>query len=106
MRRLRDAAASLVFALTLLACVAGAGCGVRYYDADHRDYHRWDRDEDRAYHDYWAERHARDPYRDYGRLDARQQNDYWNWRHGHPDAGRNDHDRDDRNRDRDDRDRH
>jgi hypothetical protein len=93
--------ASIVLGLTLAAAIGTTGCAVRYYDADHR----WDRDEDRAYHDYWAERHAREPYQDYGRLDSRDRNDYWNWRHGHPDAGRNDHDRDDRNRDRDDRDR-
>jgi hypothetical protein len=98
MRRLFDSAASLVFVATLFACLAAAGCGVRYYDAGHRDYHHWDRDEDRAYHDYWAERHPHEPYRDYGRLDAGDQNDYWNWRHGHPDAGRNDHDNGNRDR--------
>jgi len=75
--------------LLLLALSIGvSGCGVRYYDAQHRDYHRWDRDEDRAYHNYWNERHGNEPYRDYGKLNADQQNDYWNWRHDHPDQGK------------------
>ena len=70
--------ASLLLGLAFALSIAASGCAVRYYDADHGDYHRWDRDEDRAYHDYWGERHAREPYRDYGRLDADQQRDYWN----------------------------
>jgi hypothetical protein len=32
-------------------------------------------------------------YRNYNRLNRRDQNAYWNWRHNHRD---NDHDRDDR----------
>ena len=83
----------IVLGIALLAGLAGAGCGVRYYDADHRDYHRWDRDEDRNYHVYWDDRHHNEPYRDYGKLNADQQRDYWNWRHDHPDKDR-DRDRD------------
>jgi hypothetical protein len=90
--------------LAFIASIASIGCAVRYYDADHRDYHRWDDDEDRAYRVYWGEAHPRDPYRAYGRLNPGEQREYWEWRHGHPDAdrarGRNDRDRDDRDRDR------
>jgi hypothetical protein len=108
MKPIRNSFASLILALTFIASMAGIGCAVRYYDADHRDYHRWDGDEDRAYHAYWGESHPRDPYRDYGRLNAGEQGDYWNWRHGHPDEGKAKGDRDrgnDKNRG-DNRDRH
>jgi hypothetical protein len=91
MRLLLHYTASVILGLTLAASIGATGCAVRYYDADHRDYHRWDRDEDRAYRVYWSEVHPREPYRDYPKLDARGQNDYWNWRHAHPDAGRDRH---------------
>ena len=97
MKRVLNYLAPLVLGLTFVASIAATGCAVRYYDADHRDYHRWGPDEDRAYHDYWRERHEHEDYRDYSRLNGDQQRDYWNWRHGHQDAGRG--------RDRDDRDR-
>lgn len=109
MKRIVHHMTKLLLGLAFVATLAATGCAVRYYDADHRDYHRWDPDEDRAYHGYWNDRHPREPYRDYGRLDGGQQRDYWNWRHGHPDAGRGDNrDRgrgDDRNSRGDDKDR-
>jgi hypothetical protein len=104
MRRIVHSIASLVLGLAFIAAMAATGCAVRYYDADHRDYHRWDGDEDRAYRVYWGEAHPREPYRDYGRVNGDEQRNYWNWRHGHPDAGRGDN-RNRDNRDRDDRDR-
>ena len=109
MKRILNSFAPLVLGFTFIASIASIGCAARYYDADHRDYHQWDRDEDRAYHVYWNENHSRDPYRNYGRLNPGEQREYWDWRHGHPDEGRAKGDRDrrrDRNdRDRDDRDR-
>jgi hypothetical protein len=54
----------------------------RYYDRTHKDYHRWDDNEGRAYQRYQSERHER---RDFDRLNRRRQSDYWNWRHEHPD---------------------
>jgi hypothetical protein len=104
MKRILHYIAPLVLGLTFIGAIAATGCAVRYYDADHRDYHRWDGDEDRAYRVYWGEAHPREPYREYGRLNGGEQRDYWNWRHGHPDAGRGDN-RNRDNRDRDDRDR-
>jgi hypothetical protein len=105
-KRILDSFAPLILGLTFIASLASLGCAARYYDADHRDYHRWDPDEDRAYRVYWMQIHPRDPYRGYGRLNPGEQRDYWNWRHGHPDEGRARGDRDRRNdRDRDDRDR-
>lgn len=106
-KRMRNYMASLILGSCLVATVALGGCAARVgvYDPEYRDYHHWDRDEDRAYHQYWRERHEREEYRDYGRLNAEQQREYWNWRHSHLDTDRNRRDRDDRNRDRDDRDR-
>jgi hypothetical protein len=81
--------ASIVLTAALFAATVGSGCamrattGVRIYDRDRRDYHNWDDREDRAYRQYLAER--RENYREYSRLNRREQNDYWNWRHIHPD---------------------
>jgi hypothetical protein len=97
MKRILNSVAPLILGFAFIASMAATGCAVRYYDADHRDYHRWDGDEDRAYRIYWNQNRARDPYRDYGRLNPGEQREYWNWRHGHPDEGRargNDRDRD------------
>ncbi len=65
----------------------------RVYDRDHRDYHAWNSDEDRAYRRWYGERHSGREYRDYDRMKSRDQREYWKWRHNHPD---NDRDRDDR----------
>jgi hypothetical protein len=99
MRRILNYIAPLILGASLVASVAAAGCAARVgiYDPEYRDYHRWDGDQDRAYRDYWRERHEREPYRDYRRLNEEQQRDYWKWRHGRAEQ--------DRGRDRDDRDR-
>lgn len=65
----------------------------RIYDRDHRDYHSWNSNEDRAYHRWYNENHNGREYREYNRMKSKDQRAYWNWRHNHPD---NDHDRDDR----------
>jgi hypothetical protein len=51
----------------------------RVYDRDHRDYHAWNRAEERAYRQYFAERHLR--YVRYARQRRVQQGAYWQWRH-------------------------
>jgi hypothetical protein len=68
----------------ITGCAARAEYGVRIYDRDHHDYHRWDNREDQAYRRYLRER--REDYRDFSRLNGNEQNDYWNWRHNHPDS--------------------
>jgi hypothetical protein len=75
--------------LLLTAALTGsAGCagGLRVHDAPHRDYHRWDAREDRAYRAYLAERHRE--YREFRTLGSREQEEYWQWRHEHPDRDR------------------
>jgi hypothetical protein len=54
---------------------------IRFYDNDHRDYHRWDRAEDRRYRAYLAERHRR--YLAFQRASRQRQIAYWRWRHEH-----------------------
>ena len=91
MKQLTKRISNGVFMLVLgLSVALASGCAgrLRVYDTEHRDYHRWDANEDRAYHDYWMENHGHDPYRDYGKLNQNEQNDYWNWRHSHPDPGK------------------
>jgi hypothetical protein len=51
----------------------------RVYDRDHRDYHRWDNAEERAYRSFWEEHHR--AYRPYSSLNRREQSHYWKWRH-------------------------
>lgn len=72
--------------LILVSVLAGsAACAgrLRIYDTSHRDYHRWDGREDRAYRVYLTEQHRE--YREFRTLDQREQDAYWQWRHGHPD---------------------
>ncbi|MGC2745604.1 MAG: hypothetical protein WA672_20735 [Candidatus Angelobacter sp.] len=64
----------------------------RVYDRNHKDYHTWNDDEDRNYRQWYTESHRNKEYRDYNRLNKKDQAAYWNWRHQH---GDNDHDRDD-----------
>jgi hypothetical protein len=76
----------------LLAGVLGSGSlGIatgctrqddRVYDADHNDYHSWNRDEADHYN-RWANENHRDPNRDIRKLPPQEQKEYWNWRHSH-----------------------
>lgn len=57
-----------------------------YYDSAHRDRHEWNEREDTAYR-RWVQEHHRE-YRDFPRLNRRDQQQYWNWRHSHSDDDR------------------
>ena len=81
-----------VGALTLAAAIGGSvlfptpalaesGVVIRFYDRDHRDYHHWNRVEDRRYRAYLAERHER--YLAFRRASRQRQIAYWRWRHDH-----------------------
>jgi hypothetical protein len=70
----------------LLSLMTVAGCGQQdstVYDANHRDYHKWDDRESAAYQRWEAEN--RRPHQEYRDRRPEEQNDYWNWRHSHPD---------------------
>lgn len=70
----------VIISLTLLT----AGCAHRYYDADHNDYHRWNRNEV-VYYNQWTTQNHMDPHRDYKHLSKEDQKRYWDWRHNHGD---------------------
>lgn len=68
----------------------------RVYDSSHRDYHNWNGDEDQAYRQWYGNTYNGRQYRDYRKLNKKQQQAYWKWRHD------NDRDKDhDRDRDHD-----
>jgi hypothetical protein len=87
MRRLFSAlvVATVLAAPMVAATSANAGerprasVSVRVYDPYRRDSHNWDRQEERRYRAYLAERHR--SYRAYQRQKRAHQRDYWRWRH-------------------------
>jgi hypothetical protein len=63
------------------ATASAQGVELRFYDRGHKDYHRWNGDEDRRYRAYLAERHRR--YLAFQRASRTRQREYWRWRHEH-----------------------
>lgn len=64
----------------------------RVYDRAHRDYHQWTPDEDRYYRQWYGDKYHGRNYRDYHKVNRKDQDAYWNWRHAHEDHD-HDHDR-------------
>jgi hypothetical protein len=58
----------------------------RYYDSSARDWHEWNQNEDRAYHQYLTESHKKD--HDIAKANRGEKKDYFKWRHEHPDQDR------------------
>jgi hypothetical protein len=85
--------AVLAAPLSMMAAPAPqeASVQVRVYDRQHKDYHNWDDNENRAWNHYLAENH-RDSH-EFSRANKREQSQYWTWRHAHPDD-RDHHDND------------
>lgn len=52
-----------------------------YYDTYHKDYHRWNAEEERRYHEYLRAKHRRD--HEWRQASRREQQEYWIWRHQH-----------------------
>ena len=79
-------AAALAGPLTIMAVPApeGATVQVRVYDRNHKDYHNWDDNENRAWGVYLTNDHRR--HYEYVKANHRDQDAYWNWRHAHPDG--------------------
>jgi hypothetical protein len=83
--------ASLLVAAGLaapMAILAGPGpqeatVKVRIYDREHKDYHNWDDNENRAWGRFIVEKHRKD--HEFSKANKREQAEYWNWRHSHPD---------------------
>jgi hypothetical protein len=78
-------AATLVAPVAILAAPAAqeARVQVRVYDKQHKDYHNWDDNENRAWNQFLVENH-RDSH-EYAKANKKEQSQYWNWRHAHPD---------------------
>jgi hypothetical protein len=56
---------------------------VRVYDRNHKDYHNWNDNENRAWGRFLVENHRNS--HEFTRSNKREQSQYWNWRHSHPD---------------------
>lgn len=69
--------------LLVAGCAVACVTPVRYYDADHGDYHVWNRGEIVYYQQWEVETHHE--HVDYDRRSADDQRAYWNWRHSHED---------------------
>jgi len=70
--------------VTAAAAPQTASVQIRVYDKDHKDYHNWDDNEDRAYRGYLTDQHI--TYRAYDKQNSKTQKAYWNYRHSHPDS--------------------
>jgi hypothetical protein len=55
-----------------------------YRDKKHNDEHHWNDHEDKAFRMYSEQNHR--PYKDFHRLNERDQQSYWDWRHDHSDS--------------------
>ena len=55
----------------------------RVYDRDHKDYHHWDDNENRAWGHFLTENHRES--HEYAKSNRKEQSEYWNYRHSHPD---------------------
>jgi hypothetical protein len=58
---------------------------VRVYDRNHKDYHNWDDNENRAWGRYLNDNHKNS--HEFSKANRREQGKYWNYRHAHPDRG-------------------
>src|ERR1700680_579852 len=55
----------------------------RVYDKEHKDYHNWDDNENKAWGQYLTENHKSS--HEYAKANKKEQSQYWNYRHAHPD---------------------
>jgi hypothetical protein len=55
----------------------------RVYAKDHKDYHNWDDNENRAWRQFLTENHKTS--HEFSKANKKEQSQYWNWRHAHPD---------------------
>jgi hypothetical protein len=55
----------------------------RVYDKEHKDYHNWDDNENRAWGQFLTENHRES--HEYAKSNKKEQSEYWNYRHSHPD---------------------
>jgi len=61
-----------------------ASVQVRVYDKNHKDYHNWDDNENRAWGQFLVVNHR--DHHEYAKSNKKEQGEYWDWRHAHPDG--------------------
>ena len=91
MHRAHRYIASLILTAALAAPVAvlavptpqDASVQLRVYDKQHKDYHTWDDNENRAWGQFQSENHQTSSR--YSKANNKTQTQYWNWRHANPD---------------------
>ena len=77
-------AGALAAPVSIMAAVPQeASVQVRVYDRDHKDYHNWDDNENRAWGRFLTENHRNS--HEFSKSNKKEQSQYWNWRHSHPD---------------------
>jgi hypothetical protein len=54
----------------------------RVYDREHKDYHNWDENENRAWIRFNTENHRE--AHEFAKANRKEQAEYWDWRHAHP----------------------
>jgi hypothetical protein len=77
--------AALVAPVAIMAAPAPqeANVQLRFYDKQHKDYHNWDDNENRAWGQYLTQNHRNSHQFSKAR---RERSKYWNYRHSHPDS--------------------
>ena len=65
----------------------------RVYDPYRRDYHNWNNDEDQAYRQWYGQTYNGRQYRNYRKLNKKDQRAYWTYRHDHDKDHDHDNDR-------------
>jgi hypothetical protein len=71
------------FVAPVAVVAAAAPQDDRYYDRNHKDYHKWDDREGDAWKRFIVENHRKD--HEFAKANKKEQQEYWNWRHSHPD---------------------
>lgn len=77
--------AALVAPVAIMAAPAPqeANVQLRFYDKQHKDYHNWDDNENRAWGQYLTQNHRNS--HQFSKASKRERSKYWNYRHSHPD---------------------
>jgi hypothetical protein len=76
-------AAALVVPAVAPVAVRAQDAAHRYYDANRKEYHNWDANEDASWRRYEADQHKK--HKDFEKATKEEQQAYWDWRHDHPD---------------------
>jgi hypothetical protein len=77
------AALALPVAIMAAPLPQEASVQIRVYDRQHKDYHNWNDNENRAWGQYLQENHKKS--HEFTKANKREQSRYWNYRHSHPD---------------------